>query len=481
MPDVSDFGDDAVCCAGIATGPYIKNAVNSIIKAKQFLIYWRLKYSFSLNKPSIELMKPPKQLHSKKNSSRISVFKRAYQWAHHFYLRYLYKRDTILATLSVFAVIWLLSLIPLNTGILNPFKTALKDLDFNDIAYAALNKNEGTPFDNRIIIVNIGNADRIGLAGMIEKIRAAKPKVIGLDVVFHAAQEPIPDSLLRNMIQTTPNLVIASYINWKDKNNNEQEKENTGYFGAVSNNRGYANFIGEDGGTIRTFSPSEQINGKKCLSFPIAILSIADQQLVTKLEKRKKEFEVINYSRKEEQYMIIDGTALLEDNIAPDFLKNKIVLMGYINPDPFNVEDKHFTPMNPNFAGKAIPDMNGIVIHANILSMILDGKYIGEIPVWLFWIITILIAWLHVALFMRYYIEEHIWFHLVAKLAQIFFAVLSVYIGIMFFKWFNLKIDTKISLIVIILAIDVIYFYEALAVWLHTRFGFHTTFHSKSH
>jgi hypothetical protein len=82
---------------------------------------------------------------------------------------------------------------------------------------------------------------------------------------------------------------------------------------------------------------------------------------------------------------------------------------------------------------------------------------------------------------MRYYIEEHIWFHLVAKLAQIFFAILSVYTGIVFFDWFSIKIDTKISLIVIILAIDIIYFYEALAVWLHTKFGFHTNFHSKSH
>ncbi|MBP6687721.1 MAG: hypothetical protein KA160_07665, partial [Lacibacter sp.] len=130
---------------------------------------------------------------------------------------------------------------------------------------------------------------------------------------------------------------------------------------------------------------------------------------------------------------------------------------------------------------KSTPDMNGIVIHANIISMILDGKYIRSIPSGIFWIITILIAWMHVALFMRYYIEEHIWFHIVAKLAQIFFAILSVYIGIMFFDWFSIKIDTKISLIVIILAIDIIYFYEALAVWLHTKFGFQTSFHSKSH
>ncbi|MBP6688155.1 MAG: CHASE2 domain-containing protein, partial [Lacibacter sp.] len=374
----------------------------------------------------------------------------------------------------MFIVIGLFSLLPLNTGILNPFKTALKDLDFNDISYSVLNKNENTPIDNRIVILNIGNADRMGLALMIDKIRTAQPKVIGLDVNFAGPKEQQSDSLLRHMIGSTNNLVIVSNLDWTHKT----EPENIGYFGVFATNRGYANLIGEEGGTIRNFSPFEKgkVKNKTYTSFAAALVAKTDSTAFLKLKERKREYEVIHYSRKIDQYMLIDGNDLLEDNIAPELFKDKIVLMGYINPDPFNVEDKHFTPLNKQFAGKSTPDMNGIVIHANIISMILDGKYIRSIPSGIFWIITILIAWLHVALFMRYYIEEHIWFHIVAKLAQIFFAILSVYIGIMFFDWFSIKIDTKISLIVIILAIDIIYFYEALAVWLHTKFGFQTSF-----
>ena len=407
----------------------------------------------------------------------LAFLKKSYRALHHFYLRYLYKRDTIFATFSVFIVIGLLALLPLNTGILNPFKTALNDLDFNDISYSVLNKNGNTPVDNRVIIVNIGTADRLTLSLMIERLRMAKPKVIGLDVHFEGARDPQNDSILRNIIAGTPNLVIVSQLEWANK----EQPENGGYFGDVAPQKGYANLIGEDGGTIRNFSPFETANGKTLNSFPAAIIALADSAAYRRLKQRQRTYEVIHYSRKQEQYMVIDGNDVLEDNIAPELLANKIILMGYINPDPYNIEDKHFTPFNKRFAGKSTPDMNGIVIHANILSMLMDGKYIKDIPTWLYWIITILIAWLHVALFMRYYIEEHIWFHLVAKLAQIFFAILSVYIGIMFFDWFNIKIDTKISLIVIILAIDIIYFYEALAVWLHTKFGFQTNFHSKSH
>ncbi|TWI80508.1 CHASE2 domain-containing sensor protein [Lacibacter cauensis] len=405
------------------------------------------------------------------------LIRKAFHWLHHFYLRYLYKRDTILATISVFLVIGLLGLIPINTGILNPFKTALKDLDFNDISYSVLKKNAGTPIDNRIIIVNIGNADRMGLALMIEKLRAAKPKAIGLDVEFNGPREPEKDSLMRYVVSNTPELVLASRLDWKNKT----EPLDVGYFGIFTKNSGYVNLIGEDGGTIRYFSPFEKANDRLYKSFPAAIAEKANKEAFQHLLQRKRAFEVIHYTRTIEQYMVLDGEDVIQDNIAPELLKDKIILMGYINADPYNVEDKHYTPLNKKFAGKSTPDMYGIIIHANIISMILDANYIREIPTWLFWIITILIAWLHVALFMRYYIEDHIWFHLVAKLAQIFFAILSVYIGIVFFDWFSIKIDTKISLIVIILAIDIIYFYEALAVWLHTKFGFHTNFHSKAH
>lgn len=431
-------------------------------------------------------MQPTKTTNKHKNTKAVSagiftklyqLLRKVYRWLHHFYLRYLYKRDTILATFSVFLVIGLLGLIPINTSILNPFKTALKDLDFNDISYSVLKKNAGTPIDNRIIVVNIGNADRMGLALMIEKLHAAKPKAIGLDVEFNGAREPEKDSLMRQIVSSTPELVLASRLDWKNKT----ELQDVGYFGTFTPNNGYVNLIGEDGGTIRYFSPFEKSNDRLYKSFTAAIVEKADKKAFEHLQQRKRAIEVIHYSRTIEQYMVLEGEDVLQDNIAPELLKDKILLMGYINPDAYNVEDKHYTPLNKKFAGKSTPDMNGIIIHANIISMILDTNYIREIPTWLYWIITILIAWLHVALFMRYYIEDHIWFHLVAKLAQIFFAILSVYIGIVFFDWFSIKIDTKISLIVIILAIDIIYFYEAVAVWLHTRFGFHTNFHSKSH
>jgi len=137
--------------------------------------------------------------------------------------------------------------------------------------------------------------------------------------------------------------------------------------------------------------------------------------------------------------------------------------------------------MNDKFTGKAIPDMNGIVVQANIISMVLDGNYIKKMPAWVAWIFAILIGWVHMSLFIRYYLESHIWFHLVAKLAQVFSAIFFAYLGIFIFDKFRIKLDMKYTLYVIVLAVDVIYFYEAFVGWLHRKFKYQTIFSHHQH
>jgi len=53
-------------------------------------------------------------------------------------MKYLLKRDTILATVAVFLVMGLLTLIPLNLHVLDPLKMALTDISFNDLSFATL-------------------------------------------------------------------------------------------------------------------------------------------------------------------------------------------------------------------------------------------------------------------------------------------------------------------------------------------------------
>jgi hypothetical protein len=96
-------------------------------------------------------------------------------------------------------------------------------------------------------------------------------------------------------------------------------------------------------------------------------------------------------------------------------------------------------------------------------------------------LLAIMICWLHMSFFIHYYLESHIWFHLAAKIAQVASAIFFVWLGMEIYRRYGLKVDMKLSLVTIIMAVDVIYFYEAWAVWMHKKFHYHTVFKPHHH
>ena len=392
--------------------------------------------------------------------------------------KYLYERDTLFATIAVFVLLILIGMIPINFYVLNPMKLALKDFDFNDVAYSKLGKDEDLPPDKRITVINIGDLDREGIAVLIEKVNSYKPKVIGLDVYFDGELEPHKDSILRSVFSKTENLVVVSREDY------DTEKHKfflvPDYFDSVYHHRGFANLDADTVGTVRIYSPFDKIDHHTYPHFTTAVVQQYSDSAYKKLEERHKKNEIINYSRRVGQYWLTepDDIFLESDSSArmKYLIENRIVLLGYVNTSADDITDKKFTPMNNDFAGKVKPDMNGVIVHANIISMVLDGKYIKKMPKWVAWVVAIIIGWIHMSLFIRYYLESHIWFHLVAKLAQLFSVLLFAYLGIFLYDQFRIKLDMKYTLYVIALAVDVIYFYEAFVGWLHRKFGYQTIF-----
>jgi CHASE2 domain-containing sensor protein len=398
------------------------------------------------------------------------------------FTKYLYERDTLFATISVFIFLILLGMIPLNLYVLNPMKMALKDFDFNDIAYAKAHKDERIKKDDRVVIVNTGYLDRAELGFLIETVNAYQPKVIGLDIFFEGEREPEKDSILREAFKKTKNLVAVSVA----ESDGHHVTIRKNHFDSVLPKRGYANLVGEDVGTIRYYVPFDQINGKKYPQITSAIVKEYNETAYNKLEKRHKEVETINYTRtidneNKKKYQVIEPDDLYTNNVDSNVLRNKIVLLGYVNLDPNNIEDKKFTPMNHKFYGKQHPDMNGIIVQANIISMVLDANYINKMPKWLAWAVAIVIGWIHMSLFIRYYLDSHIWFHLVAKVAQVLSVIFFAYLGMFIFDKFAIKLEMKYTLYVIALAVDVIYFYEAFVGWLHRKFNYQTIFSHHHH
>ncbi len=386
--------------------------------------------------------------------------------------KYLFKRDTILATISVFVLVALLSLIPINADVLDPIKLALQDFDFNDMAYSQFNKNEQTGVDTNIVIVNISDVARPEIAAIIEAVVIQAPAVVGVDVLFNEPRDSLADAHLRQLY-SRKNVVLA-YDLVAHKGSSLKP---TGFLFSHVAHKGYANFVGEEAGVIRHFAPSFQQQGTTYLSFPAAIAGVAFPQQFQTLMSKKKIVLPVNYSRTKDKFIVVEGSALLQPSEKATLLANKVVLIGFVAENENNIEDKHFTPFNKKSVGRSVPDMEGIFIHANIIGMIRDGNYVMQAPVWINWSLASILCWLHMAVFIRY--DKYPLFHLAAKIGQVISAALFVYLGLLFYYKWNIKIDLIPTFIAIILAVDVLYFYESFMAWLHKKTGIHSLFVNK--
>jgi len=110
--------------------------------------------------------------------------------------QYLFSRDTLLATILVFIVIFTFAKLENAIGLFDPKDITAKDFDYNDLAFNLLSKYKNVSVDTNTYLVNIGNMDRRQIAGVINKVNKARPKVIGVDVLFDHHESASQDSAL---------------------------------------------------------------------------------------------------------------------------------------------------------------------------------------------------------------------------------------------------------------------------------------------
>jgi len=379
--------------------------------------------------------------------------------------RYLFKRDTIVATILVFLVIGLFVKIDKELGVFDPKDITSKDFDYNDLAFNLLSKTKNLPVDTSICIVNIGNADRKAIAQIINKVSRAQAKVIGVDVLFGDSVSDGEDTALRSIFHRNKQVVMAYLLD-------SAANHIANYFDDTLCKKGFVNFTLQDQNVIREFNPYI-IAADTDFSFSTAIIKAADPDRYTDLMARGNKTEAINYTRAENKFIVIDGASQQGDF---NIVKNKIVLIGKVASGT-DYEDKHYTPLNSKFAGKSMPDLSGVLIQANIIRMELDGNYIHRWRGWQNLLFAFVICWIHTAFFIAYFIEKHIWFHVASKIAQLISSFVFIYLGLFLFYSFNQQINMTQTIVAIILAVDILYFYEAGVTWLHHKTGYKTLFH----
>ena len=126
-------------------------------------------------------------------------------------------------------------------------------------------------------------------------------------------------------------------------------------------------------------------------------------------------------------------------------------------------EDIFYTPLNKKYAGKTIPDMYGIIIHANIISMIISRDYIDPLPGWINILMAILICYMVVAIVKNIKLKYSDLFDVITILIIFTSSIILLFLSLEIFLKLQLKISLTITLISLVLVPDTIDFYENIS------------------
>ena len=378
-------------------------------------------------------------------------------------------------------MIWFLELVVINTNFLHPFEKVFKDFRYTDILYSKIRGTEYRP-SKEIFLVNIDTLGRSGIAKELEIIARYHPKVVGLDVVFIERRDSITDSFLKEKLASIPNLVIPRFSEIRGKDLIDSIQMNP-YFGNFC--AGYVNFSGNDKrtSTVRNYYPLLNGNQKTIRSFSAEVVRLYDQKKYDKLIKKQNHKEIINYSGNFGNFPHFSSVDVLKNEERLKEIEGKIVLVGFFSDNDISgsFEDKYFTPCNPEITGRTWPDMYGLVIHANAISMILDANYIHKVPLIVEIIMTILVCYFIISIYSSLYVKHSKWFHPVGKIIQLAFLILIIFIAFWLYEYFNILYETTLLIVVVVLSMDLLYFYEGLMKLLNRWFGVKSYFIHEHH
>ncbi len=397
----------------------------------------------------------------------------------------------LIITLFVFFMMWGMSkLFDLKLlSAFDPIGQALSDFEMTDYAFSNLRPDP--KFEDRIVLVNIGNLGRMELAQQLSIISKYKPRVIAIDSFFNCEgglydtlncpqlKDTLANLFLANAIQEAGNVILVSKLLQSDSL--AQSGDIDIYDSVEYSDPHFSNFATnafaslptdakyqEDVKQCRSLFPRVKVKGKNELAFSVATAMKFDSMTTMGFLNRNKNEELINYRGNFEiqevkvnidkdeisssgftgMFTALDIGDVLTENFDSTLLKDKIVLMGFLGDyfgDP-SWGDKFFTPLNKKVAGRANPDMFGLVVHANVIAMILNEDYIDELKDWQEYAIAFISCFLIVALFVEIDHKLPTWFDGLSVIIQLVLILLISGLVIYGFAAWSLKLDLAITL-----------------------------------
>jgi CHASE2 domain-containing sensor protein len=268
----------------------------------------------------------------------------------------------------------------------NPIHIFFRDFDITDLYYQPRDTTKKTiTLDGDITIINTLCASRGDLVRTIKCLNHYSTTVIGIDYNFVKVRRTQQDSsetrALDSLFCENPNLVTG-YILPKDTT--RKPVRDFIPFSQEPQGRSLSGFtnLSDSVSTVRTVRLMEKRAGQFYRSFALAVCDRSNQEydLLNDTQKFYEEFRIKYVPADHFKTISMDSLLAHPVNYAA-WIRGHIVLLGDSdrNDAGCGSPDKHFTPMNPQVAGRSFPDLEGVYIHANVIRSLM--KQGSSIPV----------------------------------------------------------------------------------------------------
>ena len=391
----------------------------------------------------------------------------------------------IFSLLSLF-FLFILHHLPVNQLFIDPFSEAIKNHDVMDIAISKFRNHEDPElFDEKVLILNSEVTDRNDIVKSIDFLERQNVKAIGVDLIFDTLYNPKVDSNLARVC-SNKNVVLGYTFNEDHIHDKNDNLINTSTISLKSDilftrnaSSGYVNLGSNDGFSVRAFEPFHFVEGNYLPSFAVKLSSIADSSVMDKIKQRGNKTEWINFKRIQpgsanrkfpinsigvSHYAYHSVKNFLSDTTSypKDYFKEKIVLIGFNgeNNNALSMNDRYFTPLNEVYHGRSLPDMHGVVVHANIVSMLLSNDFINEVSEKILYLISFLIFLLNFIWFHRITQKNYFFMMPIVRLIQIVQFVFLFSACIILLAYFNIKVGFILIVTAVILSYELFEFYH---------------------
>lgn len=291
--------------------------------------------------------------------------------------QYLFHRDHFIIIAFGLLLLLVLKVITINIDFLNPIANALDEFSVTDMMFDIQHATTEPEVNDLVTIVDMTDLhDRGDIANLFEEINQCNPLVMGIDLIFEGEKDDhLGNELLLDAVHDIEKKAIftSKLTDYSSAEGTFKGCVRSFFADELDIMEAYSNVNNDlTKEVVRDFGVKQKLNEEAMLSFPAKIASIFDDSV----DEMDDDELLINF--KNVVFPVVMFDEVLDKQ---ELIEGHIVLVGTMTEE----QDMHNSPL-----GK----MPGVELQAYSLLTLLEHKAMKKNPVWLDWLLALLVCYL---------------------------------------------------------------------------------------